>query len=83
MVNRIQRLRKDAGLDITDRIDVAIGGPEDVRAAAGEHSDFIGGETLAMGVGVMDMVSDSDYPHIRKVEIDGTAAWIGLRPTAS
>jgi len=83
LVNRIQRLRKDAGLDITDRIDVAIGGPEDVRVAAGDHSAFIGGETLAMVVGVMDRVSDSDYPHIRKVEIDGTAAWIGLRPTAS
>jgi isoleucyl-tRNA synthetase len=80
LVNRIQRLRKDAGLDITDRIELAIAGPDAIRKAAGTHEEFIGGETLALAVTVMGGAVDGDYPHVREVDIDGTPATIGLRP---
>jgi isoleucyl-tRNA synthetase len=79
LVNRIQRLRKDAGLEITDRIQLAIGGSEAIRSAAGRHEEFIGGETLALGVSVAEAVPH-DFPHVREVDIDGTPATIGLRP---
>jgi isoleucyl-tRNA synthetase len=78
LVNRIQRLRKDAGLDITDRIELAIGGPEPIRTAADRHEMFIGGETLALAVTIGGGV-DEAYPHVRDVDIDGTPATIGLR----
>jgi isoleucyl-tRNA synthetase len=81
LVNRIQRLRKDAGLEITDRIELAIGGADAIRRAAGRHEEFIGGETLALAVMVGDDVAEG-YPHIRDVDIDGTAARIGLRLSA-
>jgi isoleucyl-tRNA synthetase len=80
LVNRIQRLRKDAGLEITDRIELAIGGADAVRAAAERHKAFIGGETLAIGVSVNGPVVERDFPHVREVDIDGTPATIGLRP---
>jgi isoleucyl-tRNA synthetase len=80
LVNRIQRLRKDAGLEITDRIELAIGGSDAVRAAAERHRAFIGGETLAVGVSVNGPVVEKDFPHVREVDIDGTPATIGLRP---
>jgi isoleucyl-tRNA synthetase len=80
LINRIQRLRKDAGLEITDRIEVGIGGPEGVQAAADTHRDFVGGETLAVRVVVADGVSESDFAHVRDVDLDGTPARIGLRP---
>jgi isoleucyl-tRNA synthetase len=80
LVNRIQRLRKDAGLDITDRIELAIAGPDAIRKAAGTHEEFIGGETLALAVTVIAGAVDGDYPHVREVDIDGTPATIGLRP---
>ena len=47
LVNRIQRLRKDAGYEYTTRIQVALDGGERVRTAAQAHRDFIMGETLA------------------------------------
>ena len=47
LVNRIQRLRKDAGYEYTTRIHVALDGGEQVRAAAQAHREFIMGETLA------------------------------------
>lgn len=76
LVNRIQRLRKDAGLDISDRIELAIGGPSAILSAASRHERFIGGETLALAVTVGN---GADFPHRREVDIDGTAATIGLR----
>jgi isoleucyl-tRNA synthetase len=83
LVNRIQRLRKDAGLEITDRIVLAIGGPDAIKAAADRHQSFIGGETLALAVRVAGSVSDREFPHVRDVDIDGTPATIGLRPVGS
>ncbi|MDH3272453.1 MAG: isoleucine--tRNA ligase, partial [Gemmatimonadota bacterium] len=83
LVNRIQRLRKDAGLEITDRIEVGIAGAEEVRSAAGVHRDFIGGETLAEQIAVSDSVDEGAFPHVREIDIDGTPAWIALRPSGS
>jgi isoleucyl-tRNA synthetase len=83
LVNRIQRLRKDAGLEITDRIELAIGGADAIRAAAELHRTFIGGETLAIAVSVNGPVAERDFPHVREVDIDGTPATIGLRPARS
>ena len=82
LINRIQRLRKDAGLEITDRIELGIAGPEAIRAAAGAHRDFIGGETLALDVAFLDEQADerNGFPHALEVDIDGTPAWIALRP---
>jgi len=47
LVNRIQRLRKDAGYEYTTRIRLAIDGGGPVRGAVEAHRDFIGRETLA------------------------------------
>ena len=76
---RIQRLRKDAGLEITDRIELAVAGPDELRSAAREHADFMARETLANAVSVDGDVAEEDFPHVREVDIDGTAARIGLR----
>ena len=47
MVNRIQRLRKEAGYLYTDRIALWIQGAGAVADAVRTHADFIQGETLA------------------------------------
>jgi isoleucyl-tRNA synthetase len=83
LVNRIQRLRKDAGLEITDRIELAIGGPDAIRHAAGRHQTFIGGETLALALTVAGTDAQLDFPHVREIDIDGTPATIGLRPVGA
>jgi len=78
LVNRIQRLRKDAGLDITDRIELSIGGPSRIVEAATRFRDFIGGETLAVKVSVGSGGSGLESPHVLEVDIDGTPATVGL-----
>jgi isoleucyl-tRNA synthetase len=47
VVSRVQRLRKDAGYRVTDRIELWVDGDEPVREAARRHADYIAGETLA------------------------------------
>jgi isoleucyl-tRNA synthetase len=50
LVRVAQQARKEAGLDVTDRIVLTIDAPESVRAAAQEHEQFIAGEVLARRV---------------------------------
>ncbi|MCP9236157.1 isoleucine--tRNA ligase [Lewinella sp. JB7] len=47
IVSRIQGLRKDSGLEVTDRIDVRLGGPEEVHDAIEAHRAYVMEETLA------------------------------------
>lgn len=83
LVNRIQRLRKDAGLQITDRIALAIGGPDSVQEAARVHETFIAGETLALSVTIGDDGVTEGFEHVREVDIDGTQARVGLRVSSA
>ncbi len=83
LVNRIQRLRKDAGLEITDRVELAIAGPDGVQAAARAYEDFIAGETLAVAVAHGDDRVDQGFPHVRDVDIDGIPTRIALRPASA
>ena len=78
LVNRIQRLRRDAGLEITDRIELVTAGPNSIQEAARAYEDFISRETLAVRVEIRDTVAEGDRDHVRSVDVDGLEAWIGL-----
>ncbi|WP_068122974.1 class I tRNA ligase family protein, partial [Nocardioides massiliensis] len=47
LVRAVQQARRDAGLEVSDRIVLRIGGDEQVQAAADAHAELIAGETLA------------------------------------
>jgi isoleucyl-tRNA synthetase len=50
IVHAVQIARKDAGLEITDRIALTLAGDEDLLAAAQAHQDYLAGEALATSV---------------------------------
>jgi isoleucyl-tRNA synthetase len=50
VVRAVQEARKQAGLEVSDRIVLALGGDEELLAAAREHEAYIAGETLATSV---------------------------------
>ena len=54
LVRQVQQARRDAGLDVSDRIALTITGPADVVAAATTHRDLITGETLATSFDVAE-----------------------------
>ncbi len=52
LVRAVQQARRDAGLDVTDRISLTVGGSAAVLAAATAHEDLIAKETLATSYAV-------------------------------
>jgi isoleucyl-tRNA synthetase len=50
IVHAVQIARKDAGLEITDRIDLSLSGDADLLEAAQAHQDYLAGEVLATSV---------------------------------
>jgi len=47
LVNRIQKIRKDSGFEITDRIDVQLAGADSLATSIGEYKSYICAEILA------------------------------------
>jgi isoleucyl-tRNA synthetase len=61
VVRVVQQARKDAGLDVSDRITLSIGADAAVADAVRAHADFIAGETLATALQVLpaaDVLAD-------------------------
>ncbi len=77
VVNRIQRLRKEAGYDYALRIAVSLSGDPEVLAAVQAFRDFIAGETLARRLDIGTDLADPDVSH--RVEIDGRDLVISLK----
>jgi isoleucyl-tRNA synthetase len=79
VVHAIQSARKAAGLDVSDRIALTLGGAEELLAAAREHEPYVAGETLATAVaydGAATAANGDAAGHA--VEIDGLALRIGV-----
>ena len=47
LINRIQNIRKDSGLEITDRINIVIAPNEQVEQSVGAFADYIKTQVLA------------------------------------
>ena len=77
VVNRIQRLRKEAGYAYTDRIGVWMDGGPPVLEAVRAHADFIRGETLARR---LELGARAPAPDLeQQVEIDGHGVVVGVQ----
>jgi isoleucyl-tRNA synthetase len=54
VIRVVQQARREAELDVSDRIALTVSAAEPVRAAVEAHRDFVAGETLATGVTLVD-----------------------------
>jgi isoleucyl-tRNA synthetase len=75
LVRTVQEARKNAGLDVSDRIVLGLAGDEEVRAVVEAWAPFIAGETLAVEVG--EAVPGAE--HAADIEVDGRAIRLELR----
>lgn len=76
VVSRIQRMRKDAGFAVSDRIVVAVAGWGELEEAVRAHSGRIGEEVLAREITVGDDAGKFNAMHA--VDIDGRVARVAL-----
>jgi len=68
LVNRIQNLRKDKGLEVTDRINLSILDQPNINKAVTNNLKYICAETLAES---LELVSVLDSPESVEVELVG------------
>ena len=57
LVNRVQTLRKNTGLEVTDRIEIFIEKNEKLENAVAKFGDYICGETLASAITMMEQLT--------------------------
>ncbi len=77
LVNRVQRLRKEAGYEYTTRIELSVAGAQDIVAAVSAFQGFVAGETLARRVLLGEVLEEADLT--REVDIEARRVTIALR----
>ncbi|MGH9077401.1 MAG: DUF5915 domain-containing protein [Acidimicrobiales bacterium] len=79
LVRIVQRRRRDDGLDVSDRIQLAVVAAGDVASALGPHLDMVAEQTLALEVDV-DQGPDPGGPEWSPADLPtGTPAWVRVR----
>ena len=74
-VRRVQDLRKSAGLDVADRIELFIEASAGLKSAVEAHRDYITGETLAVALKFENPPSDASET---RDEFDGEKVSFGI-----
>ncbi|MEK6311591.1 MAG: class I tRNA ligase family protein, partial [Curtobacterium sp.] len=73
VVRAVQQARRDADLDVSDRIVLTLGVSDDASDAVRTHRDLIAGETLATAVEVVPLATDAtttDVGEAAKVSVE-------------
>jgi isoleucyl-tRNA synthetase len=73
VVHAVQGARKTAGLNVEDRIELTLGGDEELLEATRAHEEYVAGETLATSV-----TYDGASGEIARAEIEGRALLIAV-----
>jgi isoleucyl-tRNA synthetase len=81
IVHAVQNARKTAGLQVEDRIELALYGAPELLDAAATHEDYIRGETLARALDLGDRAAQESaaMDYSEQTEIDGLQLSISLR----
>jgi isoleucyl-tRNA synthetase len=77
LISRVQRMRKDAGLAVSDRIRLAIGGDVAMLEAATTHREWIASEVLATDL----VIGGAEEVHMlarQRIDLDGIHADLAL-----
>ncbi len=74
LINRVQNLRKDKDLEVTDRIDLLIETTENIRIAIEQNASFIAAEVLANSIkfqilGQYDLITDIETSEDTRLSI--------------
>lgn len=87
IVSRVQRLRREAALAVSDRIEVAIAGDAEIESVAREYASHIAGEVLATtlvvgndaGSPFHSGTDDDTWTAMQDGDVDGRAVRLALR----
>jgi len=77
LVHHVQRMRKEAGFAVTDRIEVGLDGPGPILEAAQEYQEFIMTETLARRLEVGQAITPAELD--QAADVEGHGVTLSLR----
>ncbi|MFK7823379.1 MAG: isoleucine--tRNA ligase [Oligoflexales bacterium] len=83
LVNRIQNLRKDSQLNISDRILLQVLAPEKLVTAVESYQDYILRETLGTSLNLIEGGGECDLEFTQSYEIEGMNCVIALETVSS
>jgi isoleucyl-tRNA synthetase len=82
LVNRVQNLRKESGLEVQDRIRLGIFGDGEILDVSRDWGQFVAGETLATELETGSVTDFEGYEASREVDLDGVTGTIALARVA-
>jgi isoleucyl-tRNA synthetase len=77
LVSRIQRLRKESGLAVSDRIRVRVSGTPEIETVLTEFGDYISSEVLAVALGAGEP-GDAASDAVQETDLEGLPIRIAL-----
>jgi isoleucyl-tRNA synthetase len=77
VISRVQRMRKEAGLAVSDRIRLSVTGDAEVLEAVAAHRDWIADEVLARAIGIGDALQGNTLAR-QTADLDGIRADLAL-----
>ncbi|MDQ5895025.1 MAG: isoleucyl-tRNA synthetase [Actinomycetota bacterium] len=78
IVHAVQNARKDAGLEITDRIALSLAGDQELLDAAAAHEGYVTGEVLARTIELGGDTAEAAAPGTPETTIDGKSLKISV-----
>jgi isoleucyl-tRNA synthetase len=69
LVNRIQKIRKDSGFELTDRITVELAGAESLNSSISEYKSYICAEILADSLELVPVISNGTEVEVNDILI--------------
>jgi isoleucyl-tRNA synthetase len=78
IVHAVQNARKNAGLQVEDRIELGLSGDAALIEAAAAHRDYLSGETLSVDLRLGEDDAPAAMDHREQTVIDGLALNIDL-----
>lgn len=78
VINRVQKLRKDSNLQITDRIKLELAASGELKEAITTHGSYISSEVLAKELVILDGVKVGQAQHHQAFEINDATLTVGI-----
>jgi isoleucyl-tRNA synthetase len=76
LISRVQRMRKESGFAVSDRIAMTVGGGAEVKAVLDVHGAWIADEVLATSLEWSERGEQVDQAHA--IDLDGITAYVAI-----
>ncbi|WP_295120285.1 isoleucine--tRNA ligase [uncultured Chitinophaga sp.] len=70
LVNRIQKIRKDSGFELTDRIEVTVAAPEELKTAILNFNNYICTEILADSLEIVPQLQEGTEVEVNELKFN-------------